>query len=86
MPMCIERVDDVRADAYTIELFRDEDGRPRGRVVPPTHGAPRSVSSEVSPDQAIEIAVQLARRDRAKVVVWDPDGLWPADWGELIQA
>jgi hypothetical protein len=89
MPICIEHVDDVRADAYTIELFRDEDGTPRGRVVPPTHRAarqPRSISSEVSPDQAIEIAVRLARRDRATVVVWDPDGLWPADWGELIQA
>jgi hypothetical protein len=62
MPICIEHVDDVRADAYTIELFRDEDGTPRGRVVPPTHRAarqPRSISSEVSPDQAIEIAVRL---------------------------
>jgi len=88
MPMCIEHVDEVRHDAYTIELFRNEHGEPRGRVLSPTHGEagqPQRASSDLSPDQAIEIAIRLARKAHAKVVVWDPEGLWPAEWGELIQ-
>jgi hypothetical protein len=89
MPMCIEQVDAVRQDAYTIELFRDHHGNPRGRVVPPTRGPAqhsRQVSSEFSPGQAIEIAIRLARQAHAEVVIWDPEGLWPAEWGELTRA
>ena len=89
MPMCIERVDDMRADAYTIELFKNEHGDPRGRVLSPVRSGARQsarVSSDFSPGQAIEIAVRLARQAHAKVVVWDPEGLWPAEWGELTLA
>ena len=88
MPMCLEPIDEVRKTAYTIELFNDEDGKPRGRVLAPTHGSarqPQRISSNFSPAQAIEIAIRLARQVRAEVIVWDPEGLWPADSGKLFR-
>jgi hypothetical protein len=89
--MCLRPSDDRGGDAYTIELFRKEDGTPGGRVVLPggrRGGAPRRAPSRgcVSPRAAIEMALWLAGRAPAAIVVWDPEGLWPADWGHLSRA
>ena len=84
-----ERVDEIKGNSVTVNLW-ENGGRVCADVTGPMIG--EDIQTEVagqdgslSVPQALNIAIDLARRTKTTVVVIDEAGLWSSKWGELYQ-
>ena len=81
-----EQVDEVQPDAITIVLEQRGDGQ-WARVHCPASAHPAlnedKVSADMAPKDALSNAVKLANELKLAIVVFDPDGVWKREWGEL---
>jgi hypothetical protein len=83
-----EQVDEIVADAVTIDLEQRPDGQ-WAKVVCP-RSAHESfkvdrVTEPMPPKDALSGAVRLANELKLAIVVHDPDGVWKKEWGELYR-
>ena len=83
-----EQVDEIVGDAITVALEQRIDGQ-WAKVVCP-RSAHESftvdrVTEPMAPTDALSGAVKLANEKKLAIVVFDPDGIWKKDWGELYR-
>jgi hypothetical protein len=84
-----EQVDEPQDDAITLALASRE-GRPTGTVTCPVGVSsgrlPHDMtSSEMADVEAFRSAIRLANEIKSPIVVFDPDGLWKPEWGDLYR-
>ena len=84
-----EQVNEVQPDAITLVLKRDNDGTTGSVVMPAAASGGRlsndQVSAQLPAQDAFRGAIRLANDVKLAIVVWDPDGVWKSEWGELYQ-
>jgi hypothetical protein len=83
-----EKVDSLQADALTLELVA-RDGVQFGIVhcaASATNGRlPKDYSSgELAGQEAFRSAIKLANELKVPIVIFDPQDIWPAEWGTLF--
>jgi hypothetical protein len=83
-----EKVDSLQTDALTLELVA-RDGMQFGIVhcaASATNGRlPKDYSSgELAGQEAFRSAIKLANELKVPIVIFDPQDIWPADWGTLF--
>jgi hypothetical protein len=85
-----EQVNEVQPDAITLVLKHDNDGATGSVVMPAAASGGRlsndQVSAPLPAQDAFRGAIRLANDVKLAIVVWDPDGVWKSEWGELYQA
>ena len=85
-----EQVDEPQDDAITLLLSRKEQGGVGAIHCPVACGKGGLTEDRTSDEQpakeAFRSAVKLANEMKAALVVFDPDGIWDAEWGALYRA
>lgn len=84
-----EQVDEPPDDAMTLSLRREGD-KMFGIVTCPASATgghlPKDFNSDAMPlKDAIRSAIRFANEIEVPLVVFDPDGLWQAEWGKLYR-
>ena len=87
-----QKVEETDGGAVTVQIWLF-DGKPAAQIFGPVGARGQSFSFEVagqngslSPQQALAMAGEMAGRSGVPVVVWDDEGLWQPEWGELRDA
>jgi len=84
-----EQVDEIQEDAITVTLGKYEETA-YGTVTMPSALSQGQVSQaltsgRVPAKDAFRNAVKLANDMKAPIVVFDPEGLWDPEWGDLYR-
>lgn len=84
-----ERVDDVQPDAILLTLKRDGDSA-IGSVTFPASATGGRVPQDLvtgfaAAQDAFRNAIRLGNQSKVAVVVFDPENVWNAEWGELYR-
>ena len=83
-----EQVDAIVGDAITVALEQRIDGQWAKVVCPRTAHESFTVdrvTEPMPPKDALSGAVKLANEKALAIVVFDPDGVWKKEWGELYR-
>jgi hypothetical protein len=84
-----EQVDEIQPDAITLSLAQQADGQTGNVTFPATASGGRLTEDRISEQlpavDAFRSAVRLANEMKVALVVFDPDGVWKTDWGDLYR-
>lgn len=84
-----EQVDEVQPDAITITFSKEGDKEMGVVVFPASASGGRLTEDRISdplpPVDSFRSAIKLANEMKVAIVVFDPQAVWKAEWGDLYR-